>query len=158
RGTCCRCPRRMSRSRYGSAAPRIVPMLSAKTPPATLITRELPPPRTKTRVARSGLSITSERARSQRRRETTRRWLRLVSLTGGCSGPAGAGRCNLVVRPLHAERPPVTMQDACAMNGRIIIEFANLFCAGILAGAEVVIHYGLPAPIEVLDDQSQIRF
>ncbi|MEP7284632.1 MAG: DUF1772 domain-containing protein [Chloroflexota bacterium] len=44
------------------------------------------------------------------------------------------------------------------MNANAILGFVNLFFAGILAGIEIVIHYGLRAPAEVLDDQSQIQF
>jgi hypothetical protein len=43
------------------------------------------------------------------------------------------------------------------MNLAIVLDFVNLFCAGILAGIEIVIHYGLRAPTEVLDEQSQIQ-
>ncbi|MDQ2713342.1 MAG: DUF1772 domain-containing protein [Chloroflexota bacterium] len=43
------------------------------------------------------------------------------------------------------------------MNLAIILDFVNVFCAGILAGIEIVIHYGLRAPAEVLDEQAQIQ-
>lgn len=43
------------------------------------------------------------------------------------------------------------------MNLVIVLEFVNLFFAGILAGTETVIHYGLRTPAEALDDQSQLR-
>jgi hypothetical protein len=43
------------------------------------------------------------------------------------------------------------------VNDGVILEFVNLFCAGILAGIEIVIHYGLRAPAEVLDEQPQIQ-
>ena len=43
------------------------------------------------------------------------------------------------------------------MNPATVLDFINLFFAGILAGIEIVIHYGLRAPAEVLDEQSQIR-
>jgi hypothetical protein len=43
------------------------------------------------------------------------------------------------------------------MNPATVLDFINLFFAGILAGIEIVIHYGLRAPTEVLDEQSQIR-
>jgi hypothetical protein len=42
------------------------------------------------------------------------------------------------------------------MNLAIVLDFMNLFFAGILAGIEIVIHYGLRSPAEVLDEQSQI--
>jgi hypothetical protein len=38
----------------------------------------------------------------------------------------------------------------------IIIEFVNLFCAGMLAGIEFVIHYGIHAPTMALDEEPQI--
>lgn len=44
------------------------------------------------------------------------------------------------------------------MNLAIVLDFVNVFFAGILAGIEFVIHYGLRAPAEVLDDQSQLKF
>ena len=43
------------------------------------------------------------------------------------------------------------------MNSATVLDFVNLFFAGILAGIEIVIHYGLRAPVEVLDEQSQIK-
>ena len=43
------------------------------------------------------------------------------------------------------------------MNLATILEFVNVFFAGLLAGIEFVIHYGLRAPSEVLDEQSQIQ-
>ncbi len=43
------------------------------------------------------------------------------------------------------------------MNPATVLDFVNLFFAGILAGIEIVIHYGLRAPTEVLDEQSQIQ-
>ena len=43
------------------------------------------------------------------------------------------------------------------MNPATVLDFVNLFFAGILAGIEIVIHYGLRAPAEVLDEQSQIQ-
>ena len=43
------------------------------------------------------------------------------------------------------------------MNSIIVLDFANLFFAGLLAGIEFVIHYGLRAPAEVLDEQSQLQ-
>lgn len=39
----------------------------------------------------------------------------------------------------------------------VALDFVNLFFAGILAGMEIVIHYGLRAPSEALDEQSQIQ-
>jgi hypothetical protein len=43
------------------------------------------------------------------------------------------------------------------MNLATVLDFANLFFAGILAGIEIVIHYGLRGPAEVLDERSQIQ-
>src|SRR4051812_30903082 len=43
------------------------------------------------------------------------------------------------------------------MNPATVLDFVNLFFAGILAGIEIVIHYGLRVPTEVLDEQSQIQ-
>jgi hypothetical protein len=44
------------------------------------------------------------------------------------------------------------------MHPATILDFVTLFFAGILAGIEIVIHYGLRAPAEVLDEPSQIQF
>ena len=44
------------------------------------------------------------------------------------------------------------------MNVRLIVEFANLFCAGILAGIELVVHYGLPSPRVIPDEPTRLRF
>jgi hypothetical protein len=35
---------------------------------------------------------------------------------------------------------------------------ANLFCAGIIAGMEIAIHYGVGLPAAALDDRSQVLF
>ncbi len=43
------------------------------------------------------------------------------------------------------------------MDHRVIAEFFNLFCAGILAGMEVAIHFGFTAPAETLDERAQLR-
>ena len=43
------------------------------------------------------------------------------------------------------------------MNPATILDFVNVFFAGTLVGIEIVIHYGLRAPAEVLDEQSQIK-
>jgi hypothetical protein len=43
------------------------------------------------------------------------------------------------------------------MNTHIIIELINLFFAGMLAGIETVIHYGLRKPTELLDEKPQIE-
>jgi hypothetical protein len=43
------------------------------------------------------------------------------------------------------------------MTPATILEFVNLFFAGLLAGAELVIHYGVRAPAETLDEPSQVR-
>ncbi len=37
------------------------------------------------------------------------------------------------------------------------LHLANVFCVGILAGMEILIHYGLRAPSAVLDDRSQLQ-
>jgi hypothetical protein len=34
--------------------------------------------------------------------------------------------------------------------------FVNALCAGILAGQEIVIHYGLHRPAQILDERSQL--
>jgi hypothetical protein len=39
----------------------------------------------------------------------------------------------------------------------VVLAFVNLFCAGMLAGMEFVIHYGLTAPAETLDERSQLQ-
>lgn len=39
-----------------------------------------------------------------------------------------------------------------------VFDFVNVFFAGMLAGIEFVIHYGLRAPAEVLDERSQLQF
>jgi hypothetical protein len=38
-----------------------------------------------------------------------------------------------------------------------ILDFVNVFFAGMLAGVEFVIHYGLRAPAEILDERSQLQ-
>ena len=43
------------------------------------------------------------------------------------------------------------------MNTHIIIEFINLFFAGMLAGIETVIHYGVRKPTEILEEKPQIE-
>ena len=43
------------------------------------------------------------------------------------------------------------------MNPAAVLDVVTVFFAGILAGIEIVIHYGLRAPAEVLDEQSQIQ-
>ena len=43
------------------------------------------------------------------------------------------------------------------MNPITILEVVNVFFAGILAGMEFVIHYGLRAPAEVLDERAQLQ-
>ena len=42
------------------------------------------------------------------------------------------------------------------MNYRILLEFINLFFAGILAGIEIAAHYGFHAPTVALDEKPQI--
>jgi hypothetical protein len=43
------------------------------------------------------------------------------------------------------------------MNATTILDVVTLFCAGILAGMEIVIHYGLRAPAEELEERAQIQ-
>ena len=43
------------------------------------------------------------------------------------------------------------------MNIATALDFVNLFFAGMLAGIEFVIHYGLRGPSEILDEQSQLQ-
>jgi hypothetical protein len=43
------------------------------------------------------------------------------------------------------------------MNPSTVLDFVNVFFAGLLAGMEFVIHYGLRAPAEVLDDTAQLK-
>ena len=38
-----------------------------------------------------------------------------------------------------------------------LLDFVNLFFAGMLAGIEFVIHYGLRGPCETLDDHAQLQ-
>ena len=38
-----------------------------------------------------------------------------------------------------------------------VLDFVNVFFAGMLAGIEFVIHYGLRGPAEILDEQSQLQ-
>jgi len=52
----------------------------------------------------------------------------------------------------HAEVKGKTMTPI------IILDFVNLFFAGLLAGIEFVIHYGFRAPAEVLDERAQLQF
>jgi hypothetical protein len=39
----------------------------------------------------------------------------------------------------------------------LALHFVNLFFAGILAGIEITLHYGLRVPVEVLSEDSQLR-
>jgi hypothetical protein len=43
------------------------------------------------------------------------------------------------------------------MTVAVIVECVSVFSAGILAGAELVLHYGLYGPTAVLDDEQQVR-
>jgi hypothetical protein len=43
------------------------------------------------------------------------------------------------------------------MNPATVLAFVNVFFAGILAGIEIVIHYGLRGAAEVLNEQSQVQ-
>jgi uncharacterized membrane protein len=40
---------------------------------------------------------------------------------------------------------------------RVIIEFVSLFFAGLLAGAEFVVRYGVRGPLAALDDRAHIQ-
>jgi uncharacterized membrane protein len=51
----------------------------------------------------------------------------------------------------------VKMKEKINMNPATVLDFVNLFFAGILAGALFVIDYGVRAPVAVLDEQSQIQ-
>ncbi len=44
------------------------------------------------------------------------------------------------------------------MNLPNLLEFVNLFFAGMLAGVEFVIHYGVREPAEQLPDHAQLQF
>ncbi len=44
------------------------------------------------------------------------------------------------------------------MNLITILDFVNVFFAGMLAGIEFVIHYGLSTSAEVMDELSQLKF
>ena len=43
------------------------------------------------------------------------------------------------------------------MSAVVILEFVNLFCAGLLAGAEFVVRFGVRGSITVLDEQPQAQ-
>ncbi len=43
------------------------------------------------------------------------------------------------------------------MNEGVLLEFVNLFCAGLLAGAEFLVCFGVRGTITVLDEQPQIQ-
>lgn len=43
------------------------------------------------------------------------------------------------------------------MNVTTVLDFANLFFGGMLAGIEFVIHYGVRGPAERLDERGQIQ-
>jgi len=43
------------------------------------------------------------------------------------------------------------------MNAAMILWFVNVFFAGLLAGTELLIHYGLRVPMQVLTDRSQLQ-
>src|SRR5690242_4891490 len=44
------------------------------------------------------------------------------------------------------------------MTPTTILDLINVFFAGMLAGIEFVIHYGLRKPAEILDERSQLQF
>ena len=39
-----------------------------------------------------------------------------------------------------------------------VLDFVSVFFAGMLAGIEFVIHYGMRSPAEILDERSQLQF
>ena len=39
----------------------------------------------------------------------------------------------------------------------LALHFVNLFLAGILAGIEITLHYGLRVPVEVASEEAQLR-
>src|SRR5215831_4936313 len=43
------------------------------------------------------------------------------------------------------------------MTPATVLDFVNVFFAGMLAGIEFVIHYGVRTPAEMLDEQSQLQ-
>jgi hypothetical protein len=43
------------------------------------------------------------------------------------------------------------------MNPATVLDFVNIFFAGMLAGIEFVIHYGLRGPSEMLDEHAQLQ-
>jgi len=43
------------------------------------------------------------------------------------------------------------------MTPGVVLEFVTVFFAGLLAGMEFVIHYGVRAPAEVLDERAQLQ-
>jgi hypothetical protein len=43
------------------------------------------------------------------------------------------------------------------MSAAMVLHFMNVFFAGILAGLEIALHYGLHTPVQVLSDDSQLR-
>jgi hypothetical protein len=43
------------------------------------------------------------------------------------------------------------------MNAAMLLGFVNVFFAGLLAGTEILIHYGLRVPMQVLTDRSQLQ-
>ena len=43
------------------------------------------------------------------------------------------------------------------MNAVVILEFIELFCAGLLAGAEFIVCFGVRSTITVLDEQPQVQ-
>src|SRR6266568_5602895 len=49
------------------------------------------------------------------------------------------------------------MKGKRAMNPATVLDFVNIFFAGMLAGIEFVIHYGLRGPSEILDEHSQLQ-
>ena len=49
------------------------------------------------------------------------------------------------------------LKEKSNMNPATVLDFVNVFFAGMLAGIEFVIHYGLRGPSEILDEHSQLQ-
>jgi hypothetical protein len=43
------------------------------------------------------------------------------------------------------------------MNAGVLLEFVNLFCGGLLAGAEYLVRFGVREPITILEEQPQVQ-
>src|SRR5215469_15844038 len=53
--------------------------------------------------------------------------------------------------------PDVKGKETKMMTIATVLDLVNVFFAGMLAGIEFVIHYGVREPAETLDDQSQLQ-